>query len=62
MEHTLEKKAEKNMMEIQPGDVPRTWADTTQLNALGYKSTTDIEKGVSKFVEWFKEYKIKTNH
>ena len=57
MEHTLEQKAEKNMMEMQPGDVPRTWADTSQLNALGYESTTDIEKGVKSFIKWFKEYK-----
>lgn len=44
------------MMPMQPGDVPRTWADTTSLNQLGYKSTTPIEKGVQQFVEWFKEY------
>jgi len=57
---TLEKElgqiAEKNMMPMQPGDVPRTWADVTNLNTLGYKSTTDIQKGVKKFVEWFKYY------
>lgn len=57
MEYTLGQKADKKMMGMQPGDVPRTWADTTQLNALGYTSTTDTEKGVSMFVEWFKEYK-----
>lgn len=57
---TLEKElgqiAEKKMMPMQPGDVPRTWADVTNLNTLGYKSTTDIQKGVKKFVEWFKYY------
>ena len=42
---------------MQAGDVPRTWADTSQLNALGYESTTDIGKGVAEFVKWFKEYK-----
>src|SRR5690625_2459558 len=57
MEQKLEQKAEKKMMEIQPGDVPRTWADTSQLNALGYESTTDIEEGVENFVKWFENYK-----
>ena len=57
MEQKLGQNADKKMMGMQAGDVPRTWADTTQLNALGYESTTDIGKGVSKFVEWFKKYK-----
>src|SRR5690625_5033808 len=57
MERELGKKANKNMMEMQPGDVPRTWADTSQLNALGYESTTDIEEGVENFVKWFENYK-----
>jgi len=56
MENSLGIKAKKNMMPMQPGDVPRTWADTTSLNQLGYISTTPIEKGVQQFVEWFKEY------
>ena len=54
MERELGQKAKKNMMEMQPGDVPRTWADTSRLNALGYKSTTHIQEGVRKFVEWYK--------
>jgi UDP-glucuronate 4-epimerase len=57
---TLEKElgqvAKKNMMDMQPGDVPRTWADTSRLNALGYSTTTNIEDGVRKFVEWYKQY------
>lgn len=57
MEKALEKKAKKNFMEMQPGDVPRTWADTSQLNALRYQSTTGIGEGVAEFVRWFKEYK-----
>ena len=56
MENALGIKAQKNLMPMQPGDVPRTWADTTHLNALGYQSTTPIEKGVEQFVQWFKEY------
>lgn len=56
MENSLGIKAKKNMMPMQPGDVPRTWADTNSLNQLGYKSTTPIEKGVQQFVEWFNGY------
>ena len=56
METSLGITAQKNMMPMQPGDVPRTWADTNQLNQLGYKSTTPIENGVEQFVQWFKEY------
>jgi UDP-glucuronate 4-epimerase len=55
---TLEKElgqiAEKNMMPMQPGDVPRTWADISYLNTLGYQSTTGIQKGIKEFVEWYK--------
>lgn len=56
MENSLGVKAKRNMLPMQPGDVPRTWADTNQLNALGYQSTTPIGKGVEQFVQWFKEY------
>lgn len=56
---TLEKElgqvAEKNMMAMQAGDVPRTWADTTLLNHLGYVSVTSIQQGVRNFVKWFKD-------
>lgn len=56
MEDKLGKTAEKNMMGMQAGDVPRTWANTKALEELGYKSTTDIEEGVGEFVDWFKNY------
>ena len=56
MENSTGITAQKNMMPMQPGDVPRTWADTTQLNDLGYQSTTPIEKGVEQFVQWFNTY------
>lgn len=59
MEKTLGQKADKKMMGMQAGDVPRTWANTSQLNVLGYQSTTNIEKGVGKFIDWFKKYKVK---
>lgn len=58
LEENLGKAAEKNMMGMQPGDVPRTWADTKHLNDLGYQSTTPIQVGVKKFVEWFATYRL----
>lgn len=48
--------AEKKMMPMQPGDVPRTWADTAYLNTLGYRSTTPIAVGVRQFVKWYNNY------
>lgn len=56
LERKLGKVADKNMLPMQPGDVPRTWADTNRLNILGYKSTTVIQEGVRKFVEWYSKY------
>ncbi|WP_437920246.1 NAD-dependent epimerase [Sphingobacterium sp. LRF_L2] len=56
LEEALGTKAEKNLMPMQPGDVPRTWADTEYLNSLGYKSNTTIKEGVDKFVSWFRNY------
>lgn len=56
LEENLGKVAEKNMLPMQPGDVPRTWADAAYLNALGYQSTTPVQEGVRKFVEWYRGY------
>jgi UDP-glucuronate 4-epimerase len=56
LETNLGKVASKNRLPMQPGDVPLTWADTTKLNVLGYKSTTPLQEGVSKFVAWYKLY------
>lgn len=56
LEKEMGKTAEKIMMDMQPGDVPRTWADTSKLQALGYESKTTIEEGVKRFVEWYKQY------
>ena len=52
------KNTEKIMLDMQPGDVERTYADTTRLEAaVGYKPQTEIEHGIQKFVDWFKEYR-----
>ena len=57
LEKILNKKAIKNMMPLQPGDVPETYADTTRLESiLGYKPTTSIEEGVREFVRWYLDY------
>ena len=57
IENSLGKKAIKNFMPIQPGDVPATYADVDDLvNAVGFKPSTSIEDGISKFIEWYKEY------
>lgn len=49
--------AKRNYMEMQPGDVPATWADVSLLRALtGYSPTTSMREGVSRFVTWYKDY------
>src|SRR5690625_2332677 len=51
------KEAEKIYMPMQPGDVVRTYADIDKLEAaVGYKPATEIEQGVARFVEWYREY------
>ena len=57
LEDCLGKKANKNLLPIQPGDVPETYADVDDLvNDVGFKPATSIEEGVNKFVEWYNEY------
>jgi UDP-glucuronate 4-epimerase len=54
VERALGKKAELNMMPMQPGDVPATYADVSSLaEAVGFKPDTPIEKGVARFVDWY---------
>ena len=50
-------KATRNYMDMQPGDVPATWADASLLRALtGYAPATDVREGVARFVEWYRGY------
>ena len=57
LEDCLGKKAEKNLLPIQAGDVPATYADVDDLiNDVGFKPSTTIESGIKKFVEWYKAY------
>lgn len=49
--------AQKNMMPMQPGDVPATWADATLLKSLtGYIPRTSVPDGVAHFVDWYRDY------
>ena len=51
----------KNYLPLQPGDVSATWADNTVLkNLIGYVPNTDLEHGVIKFINWYRDY-IKVN-
>jgi len=57
IEKCLGKTAEKNLLPLQPGDVPDTWADTQALaDDVGYQPSTTIETGVKNFVEWYLEF------
>lgn len=57
IEEELGIEAKKNLMEMQPGDVPATWADATLLQELtGYRPQTSVREGVRNFVSWYREY------
>ncbi len=57
IEHKLGKTIEKNMLPIQPGDVPATFADVDALvKNLGYKPHTEIQVGVNNFIDWYLEF------
>ena len=57
LEDCLGKKAEKNLLPLQLGDVPDTYANVDALvRDVDYKPSTPIETGVANFVEWYKEY------
>jgi UDP-glucuronate 4-epimerase len=57
IEKALGMKAVKNLLPMQPGDVPATYADTSSLQAaIGFKPQTSIDVGVQKFVDWYRDY------
>jgi len=62
LEQCLGKTAEKNMLPLQPGDVPDTWADVQDLvSEVGYRPATPVEEGVRRFVDWYLDYyRVKT--
>jgi UDP-glucuronate 4-epimerase len=57
IEEACGRKAIKNFMPMQKGDVPATWADATLLHELtGYTPRTDVREGVQHFVAWYRDY------
>ena len=51
------RQAERNLMPMQPGDVPATWANANLLQQLtGYRPKTSVEVGVARFVDWYRDY------
>ncbi len=57
IETALGKKAQLNLLPLQPGDVPDTYADVQDLsNDFGYKPLMNVNEGVSNFVEWYKDF------
>jgi UDP-glucuronate 4-epimerase len=57
IEDALGQPATKNFMDMQPGDVPATWADGALLQKLtGYTPKTDVVTGVKAFVDWYRDY------
>jgi UDP-glucuronate 4-epimerase len=57
IEEKLGKVAEKDFMDMQPGDVKSTYADVKSLiDDMGYKPDTSINDGVSNFIDWYKEF------
>ena len=56
IESACGKKAKKNMLPMQPGDVPVTYADIDELTSqFGFKPSTSITKGIEKFVNWYRD-------
>ena len=57
LENCLGRKAEKNLLPLQPGDVPDTYADVADLvRDVDYMPATSIEEGIANFVDWYREY------
>ncbi len=57
LEECLGKKAQKNLLPLQPGDVPDTYANVDALVAdVDYKPATSVEDGISRFVDWYRDY------
>jgi UDP-glucuronate 4-epimerase len=57
LEDCLGIKAQKNLLPLQPGDVPDTYADVQELvRDVGYKPDMSVEQGVANFVAWYREY------
>lgn len=57
IEEATGRTAERNLMPMQAGDVPATWADANLLQKLtGYRPRTTVQEGVGRFVKWYRDY------
>jgi UDP-glucuronate 4-epimerase len=57
IETALGREAKKNFLPLQPGDIPTTYADVTNLAAdIGFEPSTPISEGLDKFVTWYRSY------
>jgi UDP-glucuronate 4-epimerase len=57
LEQQLGKKAQKKMLPLQPGDVPDTESDVSNLaEATGHRPQVGVEEGVKRFVQWYRDY------
>jgi UDP-glucuronate 4-epimerase len=57
LEEKLGRKAQLEMLPLQPGDVPNTEADVSELvREVGYRPSTTVEEGVGRFVDWYRDY------
>ena len=57
IEEALGRKAQMNLLPLQDGDVPATYADVSALSDwTGFKPATDIRTGIGRFVEWYRGY------
>ncbi len=59
LEHSLGRKAKKNFLPLQPGDVIETFADVSDLErVIGFRPATSIETGIARFVDWYRGYHV----
>lgn len=57
LEECLGKKARMELLPMQPGDVPSTMADVSELEAaVGFRPATSVQEGIRRFVDWYREY------
>ncbi len=57
LETALGRKAQMNLLPMQPGDVPATYADVDDLGrAVGFRPSTPLEEGIARYVAWYREY------
>jgi UDP-glucuronate 4-epimerase len=60
LEAELGRKAQKNLLDLQPGDVPETYADVHDIaREVGFRPGVSIEEGVTRFVAWYREFYVK---